>query len=80
VLGEPPLSSIEGIAQLKAWMSSQDLVNLWDISIWSEDEDKPWIRWEENNRPQELEGEWNTLMGYLQGKSLIKARKKNKRG
>jgi hypothetical protein len=39
--------------------NTQDLVNLWDISIWSDDEDKTWIRWEVNNRPQELDGEWN---------------------
>jgi hypothetical protein len=80
VLGDPPLSSMEGLDRLKSWMRAQDLTTLWDISVWSEGMDKTWLRWEANNRPQELEGEWNTLMGYLQGKSLIKARKKDKRG
>jgi hypothetical protein len=80
VLGDPPLSTIEGTTQLRDWMWSQAPVNLWDISIWSDDEDKIWIRWEANNRPPELDGEWNTLMDSLQGKSLIKARKKDKRG
>jgi hypothetical protein len=80
VLGDPPLSSMEGLDQTKILDAIPSLINLWDISVWSEGVDKTWIRWEANNKPQELEEEWNTLMGYLQGKSLIKARKKDKRG
>lgn len=79
-MGDLPLSSMEGLDRLKAWMRNQVLITLWDISVRSEDVDKTWLRWEANNRPPEFNGEWNTLTDYLQGKSLIKARKKDKRG
>jgi hypothetical protein len=39
-----------------------------------------WLRWGINNKPPDLEEDWNTLKLCLQGKSPLKERKKDKRG
>jgi hypothetical protein len=80
ILGDPTLSLMEGLDRLKDWMRSQKINNLWDILIWREDEEKSWLKWEAINIPTELEGEWNILTDYLQGKSPLKVGKKDKRG
>jgi hypothetical protein len=80
IMGDPPLGSGQGLDRLKAWMRTQNLKSMWDISIWGNDERKTWIRWEIANRPPELEEEWNILKYCLQGKSPLKERKKDKRG
>jgi hypothetical protein len=79
ILGDPTLSSMEGLDRLKDWMRNQNLNNMWDISIWKEDEDNSWLKWESTNIPPKLEGEWNTLMYFLQWKSPLKNSKKDKR-
>jgi hypothetical protein len=80
VLGEPPLSTKQGLMRLKDWMHLQNLHSLWDISSWGNDENHSWLRWGIANLPPELEEEWEMLKSWLQGKSPLKKRKKDKRG
>jgi hypothetical protein len=80
IMGEPPLGSRQDLNCLKDWMKTQNLNNLWDISVWGNDEHKSWLNWEIANRPPDLEEEWNTLKLCLQGKTPLKERKKDKRG
>jgi hypothetical protein len=65
IMGNPMLISMEGLDRLNNWMRSQNLNNLWDISIWKQDEDNSWLRWEARNKPLEIEGEWNILMDFF---------------
>jgi hypothetical protein len=79
-MGDQPLDSKQGLDRLKEWMRLQNLHSMWDISRWENDESHSWLRWEIANLPPELEEEWNMLKYWLQGKSPLKKRKKDKRG
>ena len=61
-------------------MEHKNLLTLWDISIWSDDAEKSWDNWDLGEIPENLEGEANTLRKLLQGKTLLKAVSKDKRG
>jgi hypothetical protein len=52
---------------------------MWDISCWENNESHSWKSWKIANIPLELEEEWNMLKYWLQGKSPLKKRKKDKR-
>jgi hypothetical protein len=80
IMGDPPLGSNQDLRRLKEWMKTQNLSKIWDISVWGNDENKTWLRWEAANKPPDLEEEWKKLTLSLKGKSPLKERKKDKRG
>jgi hypothetical protein len=78
ILGQTPLSSLEGLENIKSWLHSNSKVTLWDLSVW--DQGGSWLKWDLGDYPQLLETEARTLLEALQGRSPSSARKKDKRG
>eukprot|EP00253_Pinus_taeda_P009858 PITA_09858 len=53
---------------------------LWDISNWTEDDDRRWDSWNLGEVPHHLQDEASLLLDNLQGKSPLSATTKEKRG
>ena len=78
-MGETPLDSQLGIAQIKGYLRGQNVTTLWDISEWSEDEPQTWKTWCLPIFPH-LQDERQALLFYLQGKLPISKKNKDARG
>ena len=80
IMGDPPLELRQDLLRLKVWMESQNIITLFDISIWGEDKFMTWQGWGVPNRPPDLERDWCTLQCYLQGKAPLRKEGKDERG
>eukprot|EP00253_Pinus_taeda_P014894 PITA_14894 len=80
ILGDQPLHHIEGLANIKLWLQSNNMETLWDISTWTEDAGRRWDNWNLGEVPHRLHSEDSLLLDKLQGKSPMSATTKDKRG
>ena len=80
ILGEQPLNGVKELENIKAWLNANNCSTLWDISSWENDDKEAWASWNLGDYPDELKEEASNLLELLQGKSLVSARSKDKRG
>lgn len=80
ILGDQPLNHIEGLANIKFWLQSNNMETLWDISTWTEDSGRRWDSWNLGEVPHRLQIEASLLLDKIQGKYPISATTKDKRG
>ena len=45
ILDDQPLNHIEGLANIKIWLQSNNLNTMWDISTWTDDSGRRWDSW-----------------------------------
>ena len=67
ILGQPPRSSLPGLAPLAEWASEQGINTLYDISQW--DTKGQWIGWKELSPPAHLANAAASLLSSLHGLS-----------
>jgi hypothetical protein len=80
IMGEPPLDFIPGTNNLNNFLHVQQLNMIWDISKWKSDANNSWKDWKLSRSLSHLHVEESRLLTLLQGKSLIAANNKYRRG
>ena len=78
ILGDQPLNESIDLGNIKAWIQTKNCSTLWDISSWNNDDIDSWKRWNLGDYPSELEKEASILLDFLQGKSPLSVRSKDK--
>ena len=79
ILGEQPLINYSDMSNIRDWLHAKNCRTLMDISNWNRDEDESWASWNLGELPHDLEEEAVSLLNFLQGKSPINAKAKDKR-
>ena len=70
-MGDPPLDSQPGIAQIVGYLKNQNVTTLWDTSEWNAEVPQTWKVWCLPNFPPHLQVEKKALLSFLQGKMTI---------
>ena len=78
ILGDPPLSSINSLSEIKLWLSNKDLLHLADIWLW--DDAGNWVDWNFPEMPQWLIPEQSILTKALSDLAPIHCSLKDKWG
>ena len=79
IMGDPPLTQLLGIGPLLDFMSSHNLITLWDISDWNQDCSNSWRGWK-IQCPPHLDNVKSMLISNLKVKALVSKSSKDARG
>ena len=67
ILGQPPISSLPGLAPLAEWASGQGIQTIYDLSLW--DTTGQWRGWKELTPPAHMANAASSLRSRLHGLS-----------